>query len=171
MYWFGPPRGFTRASTCPWIAHSVSGLLYLTKGRPLKPRFHCASTSIGLSSLKYSNSLDRSAKSTPSPTKGSDSLYAHSFRFYFTPLPGVLFTFPSRYLSTIDRKIYLALGGGPPGFRQGSSCPALLKNTNIKFKTLGVRDFHSLWRSFPATSARILNFLLYESVNSHFLTN
>jgi hypothetical protein len=29
--------------------------------------------------------------------RGSDCLYAHGFRFYFTPLSGVLFAFPSRY--------------------------------------------------------------------------
>ena len=32
---------------------------------------------------------------------GSHTLYAIGFRFYFTPLTGVLFTVPSRYLSTI----------------------------------------------------------------------
>ena len=33
--------------------------------------------------------------------RGSHTLYAIGFRFYFTPLTGVLFTVPSRYLSTI----------------------------------------------------------------------
>jgi hypothetical protein len=32
---------------------------------------------------------------------GSDTLYAIGFRYFFTPLAGVLFTFPSRYLFTI----------------------------------------------------------------------
>jgi hypothetical protein len=58
---------------------------------------------------------------------GSDSLYAHNFRFYFTPLSAVLLTFPSRYLFTIDRKTYLALEGGPSGFSQGFTCPDLLE--------------------------------------------
>ncbi len=60
------------------------------------------------------------------PMSPSDSLYAHNFRLYFTPLPGVLLTFPSRYLFTIDHKTYLALEGGPSGFRQGFTCPVLL---------------------------------------------
>jgi hypothetical protein len=30
-------------------------------------------------------------------------LYAYGFRFYFTPLYGVLFAFPSRYWFTIGR--------------------------------------------------------------------
>ena len=33
--------------------------------------------------------------------RGSDTLYAFGCRYYFTPLAGVLFTFPSRYLFTI----------------------------------------------------------------------
>src|SRR5207244_8096700 len=32
---------------------------------------------------------------------GSHTLYANGCRYYFTPLTGVLFTFPSRYLFTI----------------------------------------------------------------------
>jgi hypothetical protein len=30
-------------------------------------------------------------------------LYAYGFRFYFTPLTGVLFAFPSRYWFTIGQ--------------------------------------------------------------------
>ena len=35
---------------------------------------------------------------------GSYTLYAIGCRYYFTPLTGVLFTFPSRYLFTIGRQ-------------------------------------------------------------------
>jgi len=48
------------------------------------------------------------------------------FQGLFHSPSGVLLTFPSRYLFAIDRKIYLALGGGPPGFSQGFTCPDLL---------------------------------------------
>jgi hypothetical protein len=89
---------------------------------------------------------------------GSDSLYAHNFRFYFTPLPGVLLTFPSRYLFTIDHKTYLALEGGPSGFRQGFTCPVLLDKVIKRFPTLGIPGFHGLWRTFPDPSARLGNF-------------
>ena len=34
----------------------------------------------------------------------------HGFRFYFTPLTGVLFTFPSRYLFAIGSRIVFSLG-------------------------------------------------------------
>ena len=103
------------------------------------------------------------------PRRGSDSLYAHNFRFYFTPLSRVLLTFPSRYLFSIDRKIYLALGGGPSRFNQGFTCPDLLDKgkypnlavsvfsrafalTNIRLAKLRIPGFHCLWRSFPTAS-------------------
>ena len=50
------------------------------------------------------------------------------FQVLFHSPPGVLFAFPSRYLFTIDRKICLALGGGPPSFSQDCTCPDLLDN-------------------------------------------
>ena len=50
------------------------------------------------------------------------------FQDLFHSPSGVLLTFPSRYLYTIDRKIYLALEGGPSGFSQGFTCPDLLDN-------------------------------------------
>ncbi len=48
------------------------------------------------------------------------------FQVLFHSPSGVLFAFPSRYWFTIGGKRYLALGGGPPGFTQGFSCPVLL---------------------------------------------
>ena len=44
---------------------------------------------------------------------------AHGFRYFFTPLLGVLFTFPSRYLSTIGLPGVLSLGGWCRRFRTG----------------------------------------------------
>jgi hypothetical protein len=41
-------------------------------------------------------------------------LYVHSFRFYFTPLTGVLFAFPSRYWFTIGQLGVFSLGGWSP---------------------------------------------------------
>ena len=40
-------------------------------------------------------------KASSHSLRSSYTLYAIGFRFYFTPLTGVLFTFPSRYLFTI----------------------------------------------------------------------
>ena len=41
----------------------------------------------------------------------SDRLWTHGFRFYFTPLFGVLFTFPSRYLFAIGLSVVFSLAG------------------------------------------------------------
>jgi hypothetical protein len=53
-------------------------------------------------------------------------LVGNRFQVLFHSPPGVLFTFPSRYWFTIGGKECLALGGGPPEFPQGFSCPAVL---------------------------------------------
>jgi hypothetical protein len=75
------------------------------------------------------------------------------FQDLFHSPSGVLLTFPSRYLYTIDRKIYLALEGGPSGFNQGFTCPGLLDNRNDKVASLCVPGYHSLWLVFPDYSA------------------
>ena len=62
--------------------------------------------------------------------------------------PGVLFTFPSQYFPLSVTESYLALGGGPPVFPQGSTCLAVLwiLLASVEFR---VRGFHSLWQAFP----------------------
>ena len=68
-------------------------------------------------------------------------LVGTQFQVLFHSPPGVLFTFPSRYSFTIDHVIYLALEGGPPGFRQGFSCPVLLKKLHIKSASFSYTRF------------------------------
>ena len=64
--------------------------------------------------------------------EGLRLLVRTQFQVLFHSPSGVLLTFPSRYLFTIDRKIYLALGRGRPRFSQGFSCPDLLDNNKYK---------------------------------------
>ena len=47
---------------------------------------------------------------------------------------------------------YLALDRGRPGFRQGSSCPALLRYRIMESAQLRVRDCHPLRSRYPAHS-------------------
>ena len=47
--------------------------------------------------------------------------------FYFTPLPGFFSPFPLGTCSLSVTREYLALRDGPRGFRQGFTCPALLR--------------------------------------------
>ena len=79
------------------------------------------------------------------PSKGSDRLQTDGFRFYFTPLFGVL-TGP---LSVFRE--YLALRVGPRGFGQDSSCPALLRWPSSHL-SLPVRGCHPLRPAFPDRS-------------------
>ena len=60
------------------------------------------------------------------------------FQVLFHSPPGVLFTFPSRYLFTIGRQEYLALEGGPPSFPRGSTCPAVLGHTTQEASSLSL---------------------------------
>ncbi len=50
----------------------------------------------------------------PAVQQDSHSLRAHDLRFCFTPRTGVLFTFPSRYWSTIGHRRVFSLGGWSP---------------------------------------------------------
>ena len=56
---------------------------------------------------------------------GSHCLYAYEFRFYFTPLAGVLFAFPSRYWFAIGRSGVFSLGGWSPHIQTGFLVPRL----------------------------------------------
>ena len=55
----------------------------------------------------------------------------HGFRFYFTGITSLLFTFPSRYWCTIGEIKYLALAGSPACFLPGYLRLTVLKK-NIK---------------------------------------
>ena len=57
-------------------------------------------------------------------------MYAYGFRFYFTPLSGVLFAFPSRYWFTIGQSVVFSLGGWSP-------------HVQTKFLVLVLLDFTS----------------------------
>ena len=84
----GPPLPLTAASAWAWIDHPVSGLraptlALLRLGLPPAPRL------LALNLAGARNSPDRSTKSTRSALfQASHSLWAHGFRFSFTPLPG-----------------------------------------------------------------------------------
>ena len=122
---FGPPQSLTSASACPWIAHPASRLRLATD-RHLK-----GSLSLRLGSrlnlAANRNSLAHSTKGTPSQRKGcSDCLWAHGFRYCFTPLSGCFSPFPHGTGSLSVTGECSALEGGPPGFGPGFTCPALL---------------------------------------------
>jgi hypothetical protein len=70
------------------------------------------------------------------------------FQGLFHSPSGVLLTFPSRYLFSIDRKIYLALEGGPSSFNQGFTCPDLLDNeAPYKYSSPTDDKVRNTWRT------------------------
>ena len=97
------------------------------------------------------NSPDRSTKSTRSRLNAVPQLVNTGFQVLFHSPPGVLFTFPSQYSALSVTKEYLALGGGPPDFLQGSTCLAVLRIPLARYR-FHVRGFHPLWPDFPIRS-------------------
>jgi len=68
-------------------------------------------------------------------------LYAHGFRFSFTPLFGVLFTFPSRYYFAIGLRRVFSLTGWCRLFHTGRLQPHATQDTdqdtsNVKYGTI-----------------------------------
>ena len=124
---FGPPQGFTPASTCSWLGHQVSGLR-LDTFRPVQTRFRFGSETLSLNLASHRNSPAHSTKGTTSDWLPVVLCLLVSTRFQvlFHSPPGVLFTFPSRYYSLSVTWSYLALWDGPHIFRQNSSCSDVL---------------------------------------------
>ena len=80
------------------------------------------------------------------------------FQVLFTPLPGSFSPFLHSTASLSVIRLYLGLGGGPPGFPANSSCsPVLWILTPAP--PFRVRDYHPLWFGFPANSAKALQWI------------
>ena len=63
--------------------------------------------------------------------QSSHTLYAIGFRYYFTPLAGVLFTFPSRYWFTIGHRLVFSLGGWSPQIQTRFPVAGLTQVPNV----------------------------------------
>ena len=130
--------------------------------------FATAAPLVGLNLAGDGNSQVHYAKGTTSQHKGcSDCLKAHGFRDFFTPLLGVLFTFPSRYLFAIGLWRVFSLGGWARRIHTGFHVPratqgiAMLRTaacTQLSCSRAGLsRPFHSpsfLQRRAPTTPVR-----------------
>ena len=123
---FGPPRGLTPASACPWVAHPASRPRRATKNRRLKDSLSLRLAS-KLNLAAHRDSLAHSTKGTPSHRRRcSDCSWARGFRRCFTPLSGCFSPFPHGTGSLSVMGECSALEGGPPCFGPGFTCPALL---------------------------------------------
>ena len=137
---FGPPWSFTSTSACSWIGHPVSGLWSRTSSRPVQTRSRCGFGTEYLNLARNYNSPDRSTKSTRSRFNALSLLVSTRFQVLFHSPPGVLFTFPSRYCSSIGHQVVFRLGGWSPrlptGFLVSSgtldpACSTCLSDTGL----------------------------------------
>ena len=120
---FGPPRGLTPASACPWVAHPASRPRRATKNRRLKDSLSLRLAS-KLNLAAHRDSLAHSTKGTPSHReKVLRLLVGARFQALFHSPLGVLFTFPSRYWFAIGRGRVFSLGGWSPLLRAGFHVP------------------------------------------------
>ena len=120
---FGPPRGLTPASACPWVAHPASRPRRATKNRRLKDSLSLRLAS-KLNLAAHRDSLAHSTKGTPSHRKKVLRLLVGArFQALFHSPLGVLFTFPSRYWFAIGRGRVFSLGGWSPLLRAGFHVP------------------------------------------------
>ena len=87
--------------------------------RALHSRFPFGSVSEILNLAAYNNSPDRSTKSTTSHLNVLCVLVNIRFQVLFHSPPGVLFTFPSQYFSTIGHQVVFRLGGWSPRLLTG----------------------------------------------------
>ena len=74
----------------------------------------------------------------------------NGFRFYFTPLAGVLFAFPSRYLFAIGHRIVFRLGGWSPRIRAGFHVSRPTWDPGRLRAGFRLWGCHPLWLRFPA---------------------
>ena len=87
--------------------------------RAINTRFPFASGTEYLKLASYYNSPDRSTKSTTPPFNGLCLLVSTRFQVLFHSPPGVLFTFPSRYCSSIGHQVVFRLGWWSTRFPTG----------------------------------------------------
>src|SRR3989344_1374546 len=77
---------------------------------------------------------------------------------YFNALTGLLFTFPSRYLFTIDLQKYLALRVSSRGFPQGIRVLRYSSRVTKKIFFFSLGGCPPLWLVFPADLINIFFF-------------
>ena len=98
--------------------------------RPIQTRFPFGFVPyIVLNLAIYNNSPDRSTKSTISHLNVLYLLVNIGFQVLFHSPPGVLFTFPSRYYSTIGHQVVFSLMGWSPLFHTRFHVPRITPDT------------------------------------------
>ena len=98
-------------------------------------------------------SLTHYTKGTQSPHEGAPTACTHTVSGSISlRSPRFFSPFPHGTGSLSVSQEYLALEDGPPMFRQGFSCPALLFVHLVPHSPFRIRDYHPLWSDFPDRS-------------------
>ena len=114
-----------------------------------------------------SKSLTHYTKGTPSPRRAPTACTHTVSGSISLPSPGFFSPFPHGTGSLSVGQEYLALEDGPPMFRQGFTCPALLISSIRPFR---IRGCHPLWPHFPECFARTRSTFGLVRVRSSLLT-
>ncbi len=161
--WFGPPCRVTDTSTWSWVDHKVSRLQPLTSFALFRLAFASAPY---LQYLTWPVTATRRVimqKARRHSITELRPLVSVRFQGLFTPLFGVLFTFPSRYSFTIGLSGVFSLGGWCRRIQRGfhRSPPTQDPATLLTFTSTGLSpamadlprsfDFNQLLKSSPTT--------------------
>ena len=149
---FGPPRGLTPASACPWIAHPASRLQHATLNARLKTRLRCGSFH-NLTSPHTATRWLILQKARRHIDMMLRLLVGARFQVLFHSPLGVLFTFPSRYWFAIGHRRVFSLGGWSPLLRTGFHVPGPTREIPARGAGLRVRGSHPLRPALPCRSA------------------
>ena len=148
---FGPPRRLTVASTCPWVDHFASGLGRATNVALIGLAFATAAPH-GLTSPHTTNSQAHSSKGTRSRLEQAQAtlprLVSKRFQVLFHSPPGVLFTFPSRYLSAIGHQVVFRLSGWSRQIHTGCLGPRATWDSTRESLMFRLQGCYLLCRAF-----------------------
>ena len=131
---FGPPQGFTPASSWSWQDRRVSGVDIQTHS-PYSDSLSLRFQLFALTSLVCTNSQAHSSIGTTSGLNALCLLVSTRFQDLFHSPPGVLFTFPSRYLFAIGSRTVFSLGGRSPRLRSGFHVSRLTLSCDGRFRS------------------------------------
>ena len=111
----------------------------------------------------YINSPDRSTKSTRSHFNVLSVLVSAKFQVLFHSPPGVLFTFPSRYFSTIGHQVVFRLGGWSPLLPTGFLVSRRTPDTRLGPDTFAYGSFTLC--GWPSHTIRLASFPISQVQN------
>ncbi len=147
---FGPPRGLTRASACPWIAHSVSGRFHATDFALFRLAFAAAP---GTTPLASPHRITRRSVLQKVRRQGTNPLrlfVGAGFQDLFhPPLPGCFSPFPH---GTVHYRFVrvTSLGGWSPQLPAGCRVSRRTHGMLAQSPHFRLRGSHPLWRPVPA---------------------